>query len=90
MNYDKFKKVSSTAGNFKIWQPRYKDNKVLLSKKCLSEGWNMVEFTEAKHLLGKKFKVHSDTVKKCSVCTNGKILCYEVPMENLIEIAGEN
>ena len=66
-----------------IWQPRYKDNVVLIATYKVVRGINEIEFTKAKHLAGMKFVCDSDTIRNCPIESNGKIECYAVPMDKL-------
>ena len=52
----------------------------------VENGYNEIEFTKAKHLLGKRFKVHSTDIKSSPIISNGKIQCYAVPFDKLIKI----
>ena len=69
-----------------IWAPKYCDNTVLIAKYKVENGYNEIEFTKAKHLLGKRFKVHSTDIKSSPIISNGKIQCYAVPFDKLIKI----
>ena len=69
-----------------IWQPRYKDNAVLIATYKVVNGDNEIVFTKAKHLLGMKFVCSSDVIRNCPIESNGKISCYAVPMEELKRI----
>lgn len=68
-----------------IWQPRYKDNTVLVAKKNVKNGSNVIIFTKAKHLEGKAFLLTDEEISKFPVGTNGKIDCYIIPMEYVTE-----
>jgi hypothetical protein len=65
-----------------IWQPRYKDRKVLIAKYKVGQ-MNQIEFTKAKHLEGMKFRMSGAEIQKHPVEDNGKIACYAVPMDEL-------
>lgn len=69
-----------------IWQPRYKDNAVLIATYKVTNGDNEIVFTKAKHLLGMKFKCNSDVIRNCPIESNGKINCFAVPMDKLERI----
>lgn len=75
-NYDKMHHIQ-------IWQPRYKDNVCLIATYNVMAGDNIVYFTKAKHLEGKKYYISGDDIKNCPLDTNGKIECYAVPMSKL-------
>lgn len=66
-----------------IWQPRYKDNTVLIAKYKVHTGMNRIRFTKAKHIAGMEFQIHSMEIRKCPVDTNGSIPCYAVPFDKL-------
>ena len=66
-----------------IWQPRYKDNVVLIAKFKVCKGENLITFTKAKHLEGMVFSVEEEAIRSCPLQSNGKIDCYAVPMELL-------
>jgi hypothetical protein len=67
---------------FEIWQPRYKDNTVLLACHKVGEH-NKVTFTKAKHLGTDPYYVSGKVVKKYKKEDNGKIAVYSVPMDEL-------
>lgn len=66
-----------------IWQPRYKDNKVLIATYKVKGGYNYIKFTKAKHLQGKLFRVHSTDILDCPVQRNGNANVFVVPMSAL-------
>lgn len=63
-----------------IWQPRWKDRKVLIAKYKVCSGVNEIIFTKAKCLTGKKFHIQGSEIAKCPIESNGTIDCYAVPM----------
>jgi hypothetical protein len=65
-----------------IWQPRYKDRKVLIATYKVGDT-NTIVFTKAKYLKGKVFKCSGETIRKYPKETNGTIECYAVPMSEL-------
>ena len=69
-----------------IWEPRWKDRQVLISKFKVRDGVNYIKFTKAKCFLGKVFKIEGKEIRKCPLGTNGKISCYEVPLDLLEEV----
>lgn len=66
-----------------IWQPRYKDNTVLIATYKVENGFNQIRFTKARHLANMIFEVNSDVIRSCPVESNGKISCFAVPMSKL-------
>lgn len=73
----------------KIWFPKYssaytdiQERVALLAKYKVEHAtpYVLVEFTDAKHLMGQRFGILRETIVGCPVVTNGKIECYEVPM----------
>lgn len=66
-----------------IWQPRYKDNTVLIATYKVNAGLNKIRFTRARHLAGKIFSVMGADIFKCPKQSNGRITCYVVPMDML-------
>ena len=66
-----------------IWQPRYKDNRVLIAAHKVEDGVNEIIFTKAKHLEGVVFTIEGDEIRSCPLESNGKIDCYSVPLSRL-------
>jgi len=66
----------------KIWQPRYKDMRVLIAKYKVGID-NVIIFTKAKHLAGMKFKMKGAEIEKFPIETNGTLDCYAVPFDRL-------
>lgn len=70
----------------RIWQPRYWDRKVLIDCLKVHPGENYVYFCADRNLTD-LYRYDGDSViGKCSVCSNGKIPCYEIPLERLISM----
>lgn len=69
-----------------IWEPRWKDRRVLIAKYKVRSGLNEVVFTKAKCLKGKKFGISGEEIKENPLETNGTIDCYAVPLDKLTEI----
>lgn len=68
-----------TAFNkIEIWQPRWKDRKVLLATFKVKQD-NIVVFTKAPSLKG-EFYISGETARKYPVETNGTIGCFAVPL----------
>lgn len=75
-----------------IWYPRYSSQytdigeKVALLAKYKVDAaapWVIVEFTQAKHLLGQRYCVRRRDAQACRIDSNGTIPCYAVPMSKL-------
>lgn len=64
-----------------IWAPRYKDRKVLIAKTKVG-AHNEIVFTKVKHLPGSYYMSGLD-IQSYPLGTNGKIPCYEVPLDKL-------
>lgn len=69
-----------------IWQPRYKDRKVLIAKYKIVNGLNQIKFTKAKHLDGHLYQMNGTDIVKYPIEDNGKIACYAVPLDDLERI----
>lgn len=68
-----------------IWQPRWKDRKVLISVYKVKMGMNYIKFTKTPSLPG-TYAISSSEIKQCPVESNGKIDCYAVPLEKLLKL----
>jgi hypothetical protein len=67
---------------FTIFQPRWKDRSVLLA--CYKVGThNKIVFTKAPSMGTDHYYVSGETVRSCPQQTNGKIMCYCVPVDKL-------
>lgn len=64
-----------------IWQPRYKDKKVLIAKFRVGTH-NEIVFTKAKTLQGSWYMSGED-IRSYPIETNGVIDCYCVPLNDL-------
>lgn len=71
-----------------IWQPRYKDRTVLVAKYKVKP-LNKIIFTKAKHLKGIAFYMKGEDITRYPVEDNGKIACYVVPLDVMLEYKGE-
>lgn len=65
-----------------IWEPKYSTNTVLVDTRKVRLH-NIIVFTKAKSLEGKKFYINGQKLSKCPTVSNGKIACYDVPMSYL-------
>ena len=68
----------------KIWQPRWHDRKVLLSKYKVDMSGSYIDviFTKTKLLPG-VYTIRKEDIMKHPLETNGKILCYSIPLNKL-------
>ncbi len=64
-----------------IWQPRWKDRKVLIAKFRVGTH-NEIVFTKAPSL-DAKYYMSGAKIRDYPLETNGKIPCYAVPLEEL-------
>lgn len=64
-----------------IWQPRWKDRKVLIAKWKVGQH-NKITFSKTKSMPG-EYYLPGSLVTKCPLESNGKIQCYAVPMDEL-------
>lgn len=66
---------------FEIWQPRWKDRKVLLARHKVGTH-NAITFTKTPTMPG-EYYVSGHDVHMCDIESNGKIDCYAVPVSLL-------
>lgn len=66
---------------FEIWEPRYRDNRVLLNARKVGPH-NKIKFTKAKSLPD-TYYLSGKTIKKYPKEYNSSIFCYAVPLEEL-------
>lgn len=62
-----------------IWQPRWKDRKVLLAKHKVGTH-NTITFTKAPTLAG-EYYISGAKAATYPLETNGKIACYAIPLD---------
>lgn len=67
-----------------IWSPRWHDRKALVAKYKVGEV-NDIVFTKASQLRGKKYRLTRQDIVSCPMETNGKIECFAVPLDTLLE-----
>lgn len=67
-----------------IWQPRWKDRRVLIAKYKVRGDYVSIRFTKAPSIRKDVFKLPSDEIRKFPVESNGTIDCYSVPLETVI------
>jgi hypothetical protein len=64
-----------------IWMPRYWDKMVLVDRKNIRPGKNYLYFV-VDTKLPFLYSFDGDKVKKeCKLTSNGKIYCYQIPLE---------
>ena len=69
-----------------IWMMRYHDMKVLVAVPKVKPGINYLTFTKDPNRKGIIYSFDGDKVMdECTVTSNGKIKCYEVPYAWLTE-----
>ena len=69
----------------KIWAPRWHDRVVLIGKHRVRSGVNKIMFTKVKSLKGKIFAMTGESIRSYPVESNGKIACYAVDLDVLLE-----
>lgn len=67
-----------------IWQPRWKDRKVLIAKYKVGTH-NVVTFSKTKSMPG-EYYISGNDVNKYPIDNNGKLDCYAVPMDSLTKL----
>lgn len=74
------------ATTIEVWEPRYKDMKVLLAKYKVQSAQPLIRvvFTKAKHLKEFEGYISQVAAMNCPLESNSKIDCYAVPF-NLLE-----
>lgn len=80
-------KRTTACQYFEIWQPRWKDRKVLLARHKVGTH-NKIVFTKSPTLPGEWYISGSD-ITRCNLETNGKIDCYAVSLSFLEPIEYE-
>jgi hypothetical protein len=70
------------VNKIEIWSPRYKDRTVLIAAYKVRD-MNEIVFTKSKHLAGMSFFMRGFDIKKYPKTTNGKLVCYTVPLDDL-------
>ena len=76
--------MATNTNKIPIWQPRYKDDVALIACHKVKID-NDIIFTKAKHLAGLTFRITSKEIIQFPKESNGKIMCYAVPMAFLRE-----
>lgn len=69
------------ANNIEIWQPRWKDRKVLIAKYKVGTH-NRIVFTKTKSMPG-EYYLSGEAIRRYPLQTNGTLECYAVPMDEL-------
>lgn len=66
-----------------IWEPRYKDDNVLIGRQHVMDGTNYITFTRAPHLEDKVYAINGDVIRSYRLQSNGRGEVYCVPMKKL-------
>lgn len=70
-----------TMAKIDIWQPRWKDRVVLIARHKV--GYHTyITFSKTPSMPG-TYYISGDDIRACPVGTNGKVACYEVPIDKL-------
>lgn len=67
----------------KIWEPKYSTKSVLIDKRKVGVS-NEIVFTKAPHLAGMTFTMSGYKMATYPLKSNGKIICYDVPMDAFV------
>ena len=70
------------CNKIEIWQPRYKDKRVLIAKFKVGTH-NEIIFTKAKHLMQNTYYISGEAIRKAPTDTNGSIPVYAVDLNEL-------
>jgi len=69
-----------------IWSPKWKNRTVLIKCERVKDGWNYLRFTKTPSMTG-LYQFNGTAVREqCEVQSNGKILCFAVPLYMLMEV----
>jgi hypothetical protein len=79
---EKLNHIGGNVNTIEIWQPRWKDKKVLIAKYKVQTN-NKIIFTKTKTLEGKEYFITAEKISKYPIEDNGKIACYAVPLDDL-------
>ena len=66
-----------------IWQPRWHDRTVLIACTRVHNGDNVITFSKTPSLPG-RYHIDGALARSYPVASNGKILCYVVPLADLV------
>lgn len=64
-----------------IWMPRYWDKTILIDRKAVRSGKNYLFFCCDKKYPDLYSYDGSRVLSECKITTNGKIYCYQVPLD---------
>lgn len=67
-----------------IWDPRWHDRKVLIARRKVTPGKNIIKIT--KGAARGKYQMSSIAINSYPLETNGVIECYAVPLDKLQRI----
>lgn len=70
---------------FPIWQPRYHDEKVLISCKKVSDKEDTYIFICGDERYPNLYRIPSNNFYHYEISSNGRISCFEVPLTDLID-----
>lgn len=71
----------TVCSTIEIWQPRWKDRKVLIAKFKVADH-NLITFTKTKSYPDTYYLSGKD-IQQYPITSNGRIECYEVPLKEL-------
>lgn len=72
-----------------IWQRKFTTNSVWIGCHHVKTGNNVVKFAsgvkkEDEDMRGRAFLLDGDFIRSFPIVTNGKIACYDVPLEKIL------
>lgn len=80
----KKKRKSNRIKALPIWQPRYHDDKILISCNKVSETDDTYIFICGDDNYPNLYKIPAHSFFNYKIGSNGRILCFEVPIKDLI------
>lgn len=66
-----------------IWQMKFSTKSVLLAKQKVREGAKTYIYFCADRNYPDLYSISYEDIKKCRLVSNGKIICYDIPVEYL-------
>lgn len=73
-----------------IWAPRWHDRKVLIAKYKVASNAVYQEITFKTKSLPHRYRILTSIVTSSPLTSNGRIPCYQVPLEDLIPITEDD
>lgn len=73
--------MNKATNLIEIWQPRWKDRRVLIAKYKVAND-NKIVFTKARSL-DREYYMSGEKIRSYPLESNGKIPCYAVPLDEL-------